>query len=92
MPKVSFVNAKLYFYRKREESIMSLANGSKATLDKLEAYSLRRKFLQKMYKEVNEMNTAILERCILQTVESDNTSWKEMNVKTILLKIRCPHI
>ena len=86
--KVSFVNAKLYFYRKREESIMSLANGDKATLDKLEAYSLRRKFFlqKKMYKEVNEMNTAILEQCTMQTIKPDNLSWKEMNIEIILFQ------
>lgn len=86
--KISFINTKLYFYRKREESIMSSANENKAIFDKLEAYSLRRKyFLQKgMHKEVNDMNTAILERCILQTIKSDNPSWMEMNIKIILLQ------
>ncbi|MCL1675698.1 glycosyltransferase family 2 protein [Elizabethkingia meningoseptica] len=86
--EIVFIDAKLYYYRKREESIMSSAGNDKGVLDKLEAYTLRRKyFLQKgMLKEVKEMNTAILERCVLQTVTKDNPSWKEMNIKIILLQ------
>ncbi len=86
--EIVFIDAKLYYYRKREESIMSSAGNNKGILDKLEAYTLRRRyFLQKgMLKEVKEMNTAVLERCVLQTVTKDNPSWKEMNIKIILLQ------
>ncbi|MCT4287903.1 hypothetical protein CMU71_15445 [Elizabethkingia anophelis] len=89
---ISFVEAELYYYRKREESIMSSASKEKAMLNKLEAFSLRRKYFleKKMTKAVYEINGEILYRCLMQAVKNDNPYWKEMSIRTILIKNSLP--
>lgn len=84
--KILIVDSNLYFYRKRENSIMStIDNSNQSALDKMEAFYLRRKFYQQnnMDEQVYEMNGQILYRCLLRGVDNDNEIWRCMRFEDI---------
>lgn len=84
--KILIVDSNLYFYRKRENSIMSTIDKSnRSALDKMEAFYLRRKFYQdnNMHEQVFEMNGQILYRCLLRGVDNNNEIWRCMRWRDI---------
>lgn len=91
--EIIFVDAPLYLYRQREGSVMTGASKKNAVLDKLEAFWRRRQFFLDrpgFEEEIVRLNSEILYRCLMSTVEPDNKIWREMTITTILFKNRLP--
>lgn len=89
---INVIDAPLYYYRQRSDSIMAEAKAEQAILDKLEAYGRRRKFFitHKLEQQVVEINREILYRCLMRCVTSDNLVWQSMGFSDILFKNNLP--
>lgn len=78
---IRFIEAKLYYYRERENSIMNTsAKDSKSLLHKMEALNDRKIFFQKigLKEPLLSINNEILLRCLTRSVGKDNLIWNGM--------------
>lgn len=91
--KIRFIDSKLYYYRQRANSIMS--NSSKdatATMHKMEALYDRKLFFKDngLNEGIKEINSEILYRCLMRTIDNNNAIWKSMTIKEILFTNSLP--
>lgn len=77
-----FIDAPLYYYRRRQGSITADQTNAKGYVYKTEAIYLRRNFFKSLGRENDfiALNTALLKRFVLPTIKKDNAIWAQVSI------------